>query len=418
MYALADCNNFFVSCERVFRPDLEGKPVIVLSNNDGCAIARSNEAKAIGIKMGDPLFKIEHLIKKYNVTVFSGNMPLYGDMSNRVRQVLRSAVPAIEVYSIDEAFLDLNGLDMDFDWFAKNLSYKCRRFTGIPVSVGVSHTKTLAKIAAKLCKQYPRLKGGCYMYRKEDIEKVLRRFPIEDVWGVGRRTAAKLHSLGIRSAYDFTLMDEQRVHYLFGIMGVRSWKELNGVPAIKFEDVVATNQSVSNTRSFSKEIYDVDELVEQIATFATMTAEKLRKQHLVCSDLAVFVRTNRFKDDIEQVYANELVTFQIPTNSTNRIVEAAVNAARRIFVRGCGYKKAGVTASRIMPEDGVTGSLFEDVAVYEQDCKLMKAMDAINGNFGKGTVKLGSLGNGIIKNTHEHESPHYTTKKEDFPKVR
>ena len=418
MYALAACNNFFVSCERVFRPDLEGKPVIVLSNNDGCAIARSNEAKAIGIKMGDPLFKIEHLIKKYNVTIFSGNMPLYGDMSNRVRQVLRSAVPAIEVYSIDEAFLDLNGMDMDFDRFAKNLSYKCRRFTGIPVSVGVSHTKTLAKIAAKLCKQYPRLKGGCYMYRKEDIEKVLRRFPIEDVWGVGRRTAAKLHSLGIRSAYDFTLMDEQRVHYLFGIMGVRSWKELNGVPAIKFEDVVATNQSVSNTRSFSKEIYDVDELVEQIATFATMTAEKLRKQHSVCSDLAVFVRTNRFKDDIEQVYANELVTFQIPTNSTNRIVEAAVNAARRIFVRGCGYKKAGVTASRIMPEDGVTGSLFEDVAVYEQDCKLMKAMDAINGNFGKGTVKLGSLGNGIIKNTHEHESPHYTTKKEDFPKVR
>ena len=418
MYALADCNNFFVSCERVFRPDLEGKPVIVLSNNDGCAIARSNEAKAIGIKMGDPLFKIEHLIKKYNVTIFSGNMPLYGDMSNRVRQVLRSAVPAIEVYSIDEAFLDLNGMDMDFDRFAKNLSYKCRRFTGIPVSVGVSHTKTLAKIAAKLCKQYPRLKGGCYMYRKEDIEKVLRRFPIEDVWGVGRRTAAKLHSLGIRSAYDFTLMDEQRVHYLFGIMGVRTWKELNGVPAIKFEDVVATNQSVSNTRSFSKEIYDVDELVEQIATFATMTAEKLRKQHSVCSDLAVFVRTNRFKDDIEQVYANELVTFQIPTNSTNRIVEAAVNAARRIFVRGCGYKKAGVTASRILPEDGVTGSLFEDVAVYEQDCKLMKAMDAINGNFGKGTVKLGSLGNGIIKNTHEHESPHYTTKKEDFPKVR
>ena len=350
--------------------------------------------------MGDPLFKIEHLIKKYNVTIFSGNMPLYGDMSNRVRQVLRSAVPAIEVYSIDEAFLDLNGMDMDFDRFAKNLSYKCRRFTGIPVSVGVSHTKTLAKIAAKLCKQYPRLKGGCYMYRKEDIEKVLRRFPIEDVWGVGRRTAAKLHSLGIRSAYDFTLMDEQRVHYLFGIMGVRSWKELNGVPAIKFEDVVATNQSVSNTRSFSKEIYDLDELVEQIATFATMTAEKLRKQHSVCSDLAVFVRTNRFKDDIEQVYANELVTFQIPTNSTNRIVEAAVNAARRIFVRGCGYKKAGVTASRIMPEDGVTGSLFEDVAVYEQDCKLMKAMDAINGNFGKGTVKLGSLGNGIISSPY------------------
>ncbi|MBR5856576.1 MAG: Y-family DNA polymerase [Bacteroidales bacterium] len=418
MFALADCNNFFVSCERVFRPDLNGKPVIVLSNNDGCAIARSNEAKAVGIKMGDPLFKIEHIVKRYGVTVFSGNMPLYGDMSNRVRQVLRSAVPAIEVYSIDEAFLDLRGMDIDFDAFAKNLSGKCLRYTGIPVSVGVSHTKTLAKIAAKLCKQYPKLKGGCYMHRSQDIEKVLKKFPIEDVWGIGPRTVVKLHSMGVRSAYDFTLLDESKVQYLFGIMGVRTWKELRGVPTIKFEDVVVANQSVSNTRSFSKEIYDLDELTEQIATFATMTADKLRRQRSACSNLAVFVRTNRFKNDIEQVYANELVSFQIPTNSTNKIVEAAVNAARRIFVKGCGYKKAGVTASGIVPEDGVTGSLFEDVAQYERESRLMKAMDSINGSYGKGTVKLGSLGCGYIKNRKEHESPHYTTLKDDFPKVK
>lgn len=418
MFALADCNNFFVSCERVFRPDLNGKPVIVLSNNDGCAIARSNEAKAVGIKMGDPLFKIQHIIKEHGVTIFSGNMALYGDMSNRVRQVLRSAVPAIEVYSIDEAFLDLRGMDLDFDLFAKSLSHKCLRYTGIPVSVGVSHTKTLAKIAAKLCKQYPKLKGGCYMNRQQDIEKVLKKFPIEDVWGIGRRTAAKLHSMGVRSAYDFTLLEESRVQYLFGIMGVRTWKELRGVPAIKFEDVVVANQSISNTRSFSREIYDLDELVEQVATFATMTADKLRKQHSVCSSLMVFVRTNRFKNDIEQVYGNELVSFQIPTNSTNRIVEAAVNGTRRIYVKGCGYKKAGVTASGIMPENGVTGSLFEDVARYEKENRLMKAMDHINGSYGKGTVKLGSLGCGCIKNTHDHESPHYTTKCEDFPKVK
>lgn len=418
MFALADCNNFFVSCERVFRPDLDGKPVIVLSNNDGCAIARSNEAKAVGIKMGDPLFKIQHLVKEHKVTIFSGNMSLYGDMSNRVRQVLRSAVPAIEVYSIDEAFLDLRGMDLDFDLFAKCLSKKCLKYTGIPVSVGVSHTKTLAKIAAKLCKQYPKLRGGCYMCREQDIEKVLRKYPIEDVWGIGRRTSAKLQSMGVRSAYDFTRLDEARVQYLFGIMGVRTWKELRGVPAIRFEDVVVANQSISNTRSFSKEIYDLDELTEQIATFATMTADKLRKQRSVCSSLAVFVRTNRFKDDIEQVYGNELVTFQIATNSTNRIVEAAVNAARRIFVKGCGYKKAGVTASGIMPQDGVTGSLFEDMAIYEKETRLMKAMDHINLSYGNGTVKLGSLGCGCIKNTHNHESPHYTTKYDDFPKVK
>lgn len=418
MFALADCNNFFVSCERVFRPDLEGKPVIVLSNNDGCAIARSNEAKAIGIKMGDPYFKIQHLIKKYGVTVFSGNMPLYGDMSNRVRYVLRSAVPAIEVYSIDEAFLDLHGMKMDFDAFAKSLSYRCLRETGIPVSVGVSHTKTLAKIAAKLCKQYPKLRGGCFMERREDIEKVLKKYPVEDVWGIGRKTAAKLHSMGVRSAFDFTQLDERRVQYLFGVVGLRTWKELRGIPSIKFEDVIVANQSISNTRSFASEIFDLDELTEQVATFATMTAAKLRQQNSVCSQLAVFVRTNRFKEDILQVYGNEIITFQNPTDSTNKIVCSAVNAARRIFVKGCGYKKAGVTAFKIMPKDGVTGSLFEDMAEIERDERLMKAMDSINSSYGKGTLRLGSLGDGKIKNHHEHSSPRYTTRIEDFPKLR
>ena len=195
MYALVDCNNFFVSCERVFRPDLQGRPVIVLSSNDGCAVARSNEAKALGIKMGAPLFKIRDIVEKHNVAVFSGNMALYGDMSQRVRWVLEEYAPSVEVYSIDECFLDLRGMNnIDFDAYAKEISAQCWRQTSIPVSVGIAPTKTLAKIASKLCKQYPKLKGGCYMHRPQDIEKVLRKFPIEDVWGIGRRTAAKLHA--------------------------------------------------------------------------------------------------------------------------------------------------------------------------------------------------------------------------------
>ena len=211
MFALADCNNFFASCERVFRPELNGRPVIVLSNNDGCAVARSNEAKALGIKMGDPYFKIRNIVEKNNVAVFSGNFALYGDMSRRVQEVLRRYSPSVEQYSIDEAFLDLRGMDYDFDALAKKISADCFRSTGIPVSVGVAPTKTLAKVASKLCKQYPKLKGGCWMWRPADVEKVLRRFPVGDVWGIGRRSVPKLESMGIRTAWDFTQLQENVV---------------------------------------------------------------------------------------------------------------------------------------------------------------------------------------------------------------
>ena len=223
MFALADCNNFFVSCERVFRPDLEGRPVIVLSSNDGCAIARSNEAKALGIKMGEPYFKIRDFAKRHNVAIFSGNMTLYADFSRRVRAVLRESAPQIEVYSIDEAFLDLRGMSgIDFDAYAKDLSAKCWKLTSIPVSIGIAPTKTLAKIASKLCKQYPKLRGGCYMHRPQDIEKVLRKFPIEDVWGIGRKSAAKLQARYIKTAYDFTQLPETAVRSMMGI--ISAWR--------------------------------------------------------------------------------------------------------------------------------------------------------------------------------------------------
>lgn len=417
MFALADCNNFFVSCERVFRPDLQGKPVIVLSNNDGCAIARSNEAKALGIRMGDPLFKIKDIVEKHHVTVFSGNMALYGDMSQRVRWVLEDYAPSIEVYSIDEAFLDLRGVDnVDFDAYAKEISAKCWKMTSIPVSVGISPTKTLAKIASKLCKQYPRLKGGCYMHRPQDIEKVLRKYPIEDVWGIGRRTAPKLKDRGIMTAYDFTQMSESTVRHMLGITGLKTWNELRGVPCIEFEDNFETKQSICVSRSFSSEIYALSELQEQIANFASSLAEKLRKQNTAASEIAVFAYTNRFKDNAPQRNSNTLVSFITPTADQRTIVAHCVRAAE-LLKEGYGYKKAGVVATKIIRCEEIMHSLFEDTQAIEKEQKLTSALDAINGALGKGTIKLAVQGSGNIKTANSNQSPHYTTLWSDIPKV-
>lgn len=418
MFALADCNNFFVSCERVFRSDLQGKPVIVLSSNDGCAIARSNEAKAIGIKMGDPFFKIRNLVKKHGVAVFSGNMALYGDMSQRVRWVLEEFAPAVEVYSIDEAFLDLRGIkNIDFDSYAKEISARCWKMTSIPVSVGIAPTKTLAKIASKLCKQYPKLLGGCYMHKPQDIEKVLRKYPIEDVWGIGRRSAAKLQARYIKTAFDFTQMSEATIQKMMGITGVRTWKELRGVPCIEFEDGFEAKQSICVSRSFSSEIYDMKELQEQIANFASSMAEKLRKQDSVTGEMAVFAYTNRFKENLPQTHSSTLVTFPTPTAEQRIIVAKAVAATEELFKKGYGYKKAGVIAMDITDESDMVQSLFEDTEALEKEHKITSALDAINRIYGDGTVKLAVQGSGRIKNTSENQSPHYTTSWNDIPKV-
>lgn len=418
MFALADCNNFFASCERVFRPDLQGKPVIVLSNNDGCAIARSNEAKALGIKMGAPFFKIKDIVRRHNVAVFSGNMTLYGDMSQRVRWVLEEFAPGIEVYSIDEAFLDLRGMkNIDFDAYAKRISAQCWKMTSIPVSVGIAPTKTLAKIASKLCKQYPKLRGGCYMHRPQDIEKVLRKFPIEDVWGIGRRTAPKLKARGVNTAYEFTQLPEGVVRMMLGIGGVRTWKELRGIPCLEFEDGFEAKQSICVSRSFSSEIYEVKELQEQIANFASAMASKLRKLQSVTSEMVVFAYTNRFKEDVPQTHANTLVSFITPTAEERIIIAQAVSAVRTLFKQGFGYKKAGVIATKIVPEKHVMHSLFEDREAVEREHKITSALDTINATFGKGTIKLAVQGSGEIKSSSENQSPHYTTRWSDIPLV-
>lgn len=416
MYALADCNNFFVSCERVFRPDLNGKPVIVLSNNDGCAVARSNEAKALGIKMGVPLFKIRHLVEKHGVIVFSGNMALYGDMSRRVRLTLQEFAPSLEVYSIDEVFLDLHGMQIeDLSSYAREISRICLRNTGIPVSIGISPTKTLAKIASKLCKQYPKLQGGCYMHRPEDIEKVLRKFPVEDVWGIGRKTTPKLYQRGIRTAFDFVKIDEERVRRLMGITGVRTHRELRGIPSIKFEDSVVTKQSICVSSSFSKEITDCKELCSQVANFAAKAAEKLRGQGSVAFEMMVFAMTNRFRENMPQAYKSILVPFVEPTGEQRTIVAAAVAAIRELFDARMAYKKAGVVITRLEQRNQITGSLFEDSEAAERESRISYLIDSINQQYGHGSIRIGVQGDGSIHKLSEHRSPHYTTLWSDIP---
>ena len=418
MFALADCNNFFASCERVFRPELNGKPVIVLSNNDGCAVARSNEAKALGIPMGAPLFKVRDIVEGNGVAVFSSNFALYGDMSRRVQEVLRSFAPSVEQYSIDEAFLDLNGMEgIDFKAFAETVSRECRRQTTIPVSVGVAPTKTLAKIAAKLCKQYPKLNGGCYLYRPEDVEKVLRKFPVKDVWGIGRRSVPKLEQMGVHTAWDYTRLPQTTVRKLFALPGFRTWQELRGTPCIEFEDMLEPRQTICVSRSFAHEIRELPLLCEQVANFAESAVTKLREQASLARELLVFAMTNRFKDDAPQASGGVVVPLPDATDDHRALILAALDGCRRLYRPGYGYKKAGVVITRLEPVEGSTRSLFEDRSSAERDARLSATIDEIHRQFGRTSLLFGAQGDGKVRNSREHQSPHYTTLWSDIPKV-
>lgn len=409
MFGLADCNNFFVSCERVFRPDLNGRPVIILSNNDGCVISRSNEAKRIGIKMGQPFYQLKLMIQRYDVAVFSSNYVLYGDMSKRVQMTLQSLVPATEVYSIDESFLDLRGIEHDqLDDLGHHISYVVQRNTGIPISVGIAPTKTLAKIASKLCKQYPNLKGSCYMHRPEDIEKVLKKFPIEDVWGIGRRFSAMLKSRNILTAYDFTQMPVSLVQSLMHVGGVKTWRELRGEPCVEFEEMSKDKQQITVSRSFSKELTDVHDIQQQVALFTSMAAEKLRKQGSVCHEVMVFLLTNRHRDDKPQQFANRLIRLPVASDSTLELVNVASNAAGELVQEPYEYKKAGVILSDIVPKNAMQTALFDEVDHQKQD-RLMRALDAINKKQGARSVVVASAGFQGVKMNRQHLSPNYTT---------
>jgi len=418
MYALADCNNFFASCERVFRPELNGKPVIVLSNNDGCAVARSNEAKALGIPMGAPLFKVRDIVEGNGVAVFSSNFALYGDMSRRVQEVLRSFAPDVEQYSIDEAFLDLSGMEgVDFKALAEEISRECRRQTAIPVSVGIAPTKTLAKIAAKLCKKYPKLNGGCYLYRPLDVEKVLRSFPVADVWGIGRRSVPKLEQMGVKTAWDYTRLPETTVRKLFALPGFRTWQELRGTPSIGFEDMVEPKQTICVSRSFAHEITQLQPLCEQVATFAESAVTHLRAQGSLALELAVFAMTNRFKTGLPQTTGGVCVPLPDATDDHRTFLLAALDGCRRLYRPGYGYKKAGVVITKLVQADGYTRSLFQDDEAAGREARLSASIDQIHRHFGRGALLFGAQGDGKVYNAREHQSPHYTTLWSDIPKV-
>ena len=417
MYALADCNNFFVSCERVFNPGLNDRPVVVLSNNDGCVVSRSNQAKALGIAMGVPLYQVKEILNRHNVAVLSSNYALYGDMSKRVHATLRQLVPAIEIYSIDEAFLDLRGLEhTDLEGFAINASALCLKNTGIPVSVGVAPTKTLAKIASKWCKNRPELKGGYFLHRQDDRERILKITPVEDIWGIGRRFSRMLYDHSVHTAFDFTCLPAEWVKTKMSITGLRTWKELQGEPCIDFSDHVPPKKQLCISRSFAKEIFDYEKLAGQVSLFTSMVCEKLRKQESACQQAVVFVLTNRFKTDVPQQAESRIVTFPVATSSTLEVNRAVLKELSFLFRKGYGYKKAGVVLTGIIPRDAVQLHLY-DTTDREKHARLMQVMDEINTGIGRGTLALATESAEGIRMNRQLLSPQYTTRWSDIPVI-
>lgn len=398
-----DCNNFYASCERVFNPSLNGKPVVVLSNNDGCVIARSNEAKALGIPMGAPAYQIRELVEKHGVAVFSSNYTLYGDMSARVMSILSSLVPEIEVYSIDEAFVNLDGIT-DYQSLGTTIVNKVYKGTGIPVSLGIAPTRTLAKMANKFAKKYPAYNRVCCIDTEEKREKALRLFAIGDVWGIGRRQAAKLEKEGVKTAYDFTLLPVSWVRKYMTVVGERTWKELRGIPCIT-ENVLPRKQ-ICTSRSFGQMVDNIEQMDEAVSTFASTCAKKLREQKGFAVSLLVFILTNRFRQDLPQYWESVSIALPVPTDDTLEIVHYALSGLRKIFRTGYQYKKAGVIITEITYN--IQHNLFDTVDRGKRE-RLMSAIDNINGKHGH-SVKLAVQGQGSDwKLKQEQLSKHYTT---------
>lgn len=420
MIGLVDCNNFFVSCERVFRPDLHGVPTIVLSNNDGCAVALSNEAKALGIKRGDPYFKIRDIVEKNGIAVFSGNHRLYGDMSARVMGTLRSMADSIEVYSIDEAFIHLPANVVDLHDYGVKVSKTVKKNIGIPVSVGIAPTKTLAKVAARFAKKIKGYRGACVIDTPEKAEKALSLTAIEDIWGIGRRYAKRLRGMGIATALDFARMKEDRVASVFSIVGVRTWRELNGIACIPNEVEAVERKSVTSSRSFDKCVYDLDTLHQAMAAFATTVAERLRSQSGYALELEVFIATNRFSET-EPQYANAArVRLPEPVNDTATILKYANAVLDAIYKKRYGFKRAGLSVSKIVGCRNAQHSLFTDFDNYDKRQRLMKTLDDLNHKLEVGSaVRLAAFGTGLKGITKkEHSSRLYSTRLSDIIEVK
>ena len=410
MFALVDCNNFYASCERVFRPDLNGKPIVVLSNNDGCVIARSNEAKKLGIPMGAPAFKFKDVFEQNDIKVFSANFALYGDMSMRVMSILSTYCPSIEIYSIDEAFLDFSGFkNFDLQKYGEDIAYKVQKSTGIPVSIGFATTKALSKLANKIAKKYPQETKGVYIINTDEKRiKALKWLQVADIWGIGRQHSKKLDALNIKTALEFSLMTDDFVKKEFSVVELRIKKDLEGQPTLQLEEK-KVKKGISTTRSFEKMYTTIEELNERIATFSVTCSEKLRLQKSCCSALMVFVRTNNFRKDLQQYNRSIVVQLPFATNSSIEITKFALQALKKIFIEGLSYKKAGVIIMDFCPENEVQQTLFEQSNPKHK--KLMEAVDKLNKDIGQQKVKLAIQDKDRIwKMKQEKLSPRYTTK--------
>jgi DNA polymerase V len=416
MFALVDCNSFYCSCERVFKPILRGRPVVVLSNNDGCVISRTDEAKALGIAMGAPLHEVKGLIAKHQVTVFSSNYALYGDMSARVMALLGQFTPELEVYSIDEAFLDLRGFEhLDLEAYGKEIVKKVYQSTGIPVSVGIASTKTLAKLANRFSKKQKESNSVCVLLESHKIEAILKDFPIADVWGIGRKHTKRLWLMNVQTAFDFTQLSRAWVHKHMTVMGLRLWEELRGKPCYGMDLEVAPKKNICTSRSFGQLIDDFESIAEAVATHSAACGEKLRRQKSVASVIMVFIATNPFKPDTPQ-YSNAInITLPFATNDTAQLIRWATYGLKSIFRARYWYKKVGVIVHEITPEETAQIHLFRNLEDDEKHRKMMKAMDNINHRFGRNTLKIAAQGEGTKwRLKQEHLSPCYTTRFKDI----
>lgn len=390
--ALVDCNNFYVSCERVFNPRLEGQPVVVLSNNDGCVIARSNEAKALGIKMGEPVFKLRSLLEQQGVKVYSSNYTLYGDLSLRVMTTLAQFSPQVEVYSIDEAFVDLTPFAyQDLTAYACQIQDTVRRWVGVPTAVGIGATKTLAKLANRIAKKHPTAQGVWQLTDTADSLALLGQIDVADVWGIGLQSSLKLNTHGIKSALDLRQANEHWIQQQLGIVGRRIVLELRGIACLPLQQCPPPRQSRMVSRSFGRPVTSLLELRDAIATYTSRAAAKLRQDELVANVLTVFVMTNTFKNS-EPQYANSIaVPLPVATHSTPELIGHALQALKSLYRDGYRYKKAGVMLTGLIPAQACQLHLL-DQRDRTHDEKLMQVLDQVNARWGAGTLRFGVMG--------------------------
>ncbi len=426
MFALADCNNFYASCERVFQPHLEGKPIVVLSNNDGCVVARSNESKALGIPMGVPLFKIRDLIRQHDIKYFSSNYPLYGDMSARVMNVLQSFCADIEIYSIDEAFLKLNFYQSDQRYnleLCRTIRQTVKQQTGIPVSIGIAPTKTLAKLANRIAKKNPQYNHVCSLGDYTGNQNILDKIPIGDVWGIGRAHEKRLQAAGITTVGQFCNAPENWIRKEMSVVGLRTLKELKGFPCYNIEPPETSRQNIVVSRSFQKDVTDLAQIETAVAHHATRLGEKLRSFNLRANVISVFLIHNRFKEktDIEQQhYLSQSMELPLPTADTGCIIAAATQMAADLYKKGFSFKKAGITATDLRDNIALQTNLFADTADALRRENLMKTVDEINRKLGKSAVQFCTALQSEKKDwkmKSEFISPRFTTVWDEILKI-